>query len=374
MEFEYDENPMAGFEKAAVVQEEQASVEVLTELVGKEESELTDDDKALLEKSKDKIDEIRANIEKEQAEGSGGDGDLGVVGNLMKSEGFVGEGEFEDSSEGLGNYMKERDTARDQQVLTSFLKASPELASFYKHTIVDKKPAESFMRRLDKPTILTTEIKPLGESLSDVEKVTVLDSHRAIIKANLKGKVSETVLNSIIESAVEKGETEQLAKDSLADLTTAYNGELKLLEDQAQTLVDTDALNYENAQRVIKATVGKGALASNVIIPESEKLGFIDFLTKPINTMSGETKQQQVVSSLSPEQDLLLDYLLYKFSISGKFDIGSLKTRSSNKQFFNSAKGENDRRQSRDKGRVSGDGKINSVKNLPSNMKGVTFG
>jgi len=308
----------------------------IKEILSKEENDLTDEEKQVL------LDNEA--IAEKLSKGDEGSEESGVVADLKALEGFVEEGEYEDSLEGIKQYQKDRDGKRDPLIIGSFLKANPKMAAFYKHVVVDGKSEDSFLKEVSKPELLKSEVKSIKSSTSEIEKESIIDQHVKIIKQDLIGKLPEKTIEAILKVAVENGDTEQMAKDSLVNLNASYSKEVEALEAQKVAERQQEEREIEERIKTIKGLVSKGIIANNIAIPEVDKQGFIEFLTVPIDSVTGETKQEKVLNSLSNEEDMVLDYLLYIKSKTGKLDTSALKSNTSVSKFFKNSKKANDNR------------------------------
>lgn len=327
--------------------------EQITEILSKEESELTDEERTLLEKNEEVANRLLEAQEKGGQQGKEGEEEIGLLAEFMKEEGYLEEGEYEDSSEGLKKYIADRDKARDLKVITSFLESSPDVARVFNHVVVEGKPFASLIRETTKPEILEEKLIEIKPTSSDEDKETAIKQHTKIIRAGLKGKVSDTILEGMITTAVEKGETLALAKDVLKDIEASYNNEIESINKEAAARKKAEQDEANAAKENIKRLITKGEVAANVLIPESEKTEFYDFLVKPVDALTGKTKQTLIMESLTDEEDMLLDYLLFVKAKKGKIDFSALKSKSTVKKFFKNAKKANEDRSARAAGASS---------------------
>lgn len=348
----------------------------ITGLLEKDSADLTDDEKSILEKNDGVVNKLAADAmarEKAAEEGKGGESEegeeegdeLGAIDAFAKNEGFVDEAKFEDNVDGLQGYIEKRDSKRDLVVLGSFLEANSQVKDFYQHVVVDKKPPETFMQELSKPEILETEVKPIPTTGTDNEKQTVIDNHLNIIRADLKGKVPDSVIEATIKSAVEMGQTEILAKDSLANLNASHQRNIDAVNKEAadakQLAIDAKA----NAEKVITSLVTKGELASNVNIPDAEKKGFTEFLTIPVESVTQRTKYDKTLADFTPQEDMLIDWLVYQKYKNGKIDLSSLQRKSTSQKFIKNAKKANESREKGASGSRAGQA-FENISSMPS--------
>ena len=334
----------------------------ITTLLEKDEAELTDEEKKVLKENEEIVNKLQEGDDdgdgtgegtgegEGEGKGEGEGGEPGILEALMIEEGYVEEGEYEDSSDGIKQYIADRDKKRDLKVLEGFLSANEQMAAVFNHIVVQKKPLESLLRSSQKPAILETQLLETSATSTDEQKEQAVKQHSDIIRQGLKGKFSDSIVEQMITSAVEKGETLATARDVLKDIEKQHNADVASIEAQARTEAEALEKQEEEIRKNIQKVITKGEAASNIIIPQSDRVGLYEFLTKPVDALNNRTKQQIVSDTLSDEENILIDYLLYLKAKNGKIDLALLKSRSAKKKFFKKSKEENEDRQNRGTG------------------------
>ena len=359
----------------------------ITDILNKDEGDVTEDDKKFLESNQKLADDIATELEeqaklKEQS-GAGGeegggeagssDDELGAIATFGKDEGFVDEKvfkELEDSTDGISAYIKARDEVRDKELISSFLQANSEVAKFYEHTVVNQLPVESYLKtEIQRPAMLDEKILSIGTNATDDDKAAAITQHERIIREGLKGKLSDSVIEATIKAAVESGESYKLAVDTLNDQNKEWDDEVKAVNDRHAANVKAENERREAAENNFKNAVNKGLLLESLQIADADKAAFIDFATKPINAVTKQTKLEQIEDSLTTEEKLFFDYLLFKKAKDGKIDIKSIQPKTTNKKFFTSLKNKNNDRKPRGGGQE--DRAVGSIANLPKEITGI---
>ena len=261
---------------------------------------------------------------------------------LMSLEGYLEEAprEYDNSVEGVKAYLEDRDKKRDTEIVKNFLSSDPQLASFYKHTVVEGKDPKTFIKlNHDRPSFMDMDLPAIDGSTTEPEKKKINNQYDSVIKQYYSKKgLPEEAIDGLLESTKNKHE---LAKSALEGLKSEYQESINKEEEarkQEQLIQEQEA---KQTLQEINNIIDKNDFG-DFKIPESELGNFKNYVTVPVNK-EGLTQADIAYNSLSVREKLIVDYYIKQ-----KFKPRFAKVK--NNTFFSSVK-------DKTKDRVNPDGK-----------------
>jgi len=254
-------------------------------------------------------DDIDTEIEKETEEpeeevqevvSENGSEDDSVVAEIMSKLGYEIEGDFDDSPEGIVELTKAAGERIAEETLEAIFNNHPTVKQHLDFVMAGGDP-NKFMATQGEVTYASMEIKD-----SDVE------SQKNVLREYFKARGDE---EAFIDDMIETYED----KDQLYDKAIAAKNALaKVQESKKQQLIEQQRAEAQRRQQeaeqtwnTVKETVTKATDLAGIPISERDRSKFIDYISKPV-TREGYTQRDIDAGKLSLEQQLAMDFFLYK--------------------------------------------------------------
>lgn len=272
----------------------------LTELEAKEEKDLSDDDKAYIEKyTQAPLDEITT-----------------VKNDLEGTYGIKIEGTYENNPDGLKAIVQAVAPQVGEKMLLDYFDKVPYMRSFYDHVVVEGKSLETFLTKNEKPAFEQIEIKPF-DSLEEAEKPKAINNLKSIINMDLKAKgVSEEDINtltSLYESNGTLFDKAKASKDSLKVVHKAQVDQKLAIENQR---IAQEQVAQQAEYNLVKEMIIKNDI-NGTSIPVADVKAFQSAMLNPIDAQ-GRTIMDTKREELTLAQRTLLDYIVFKgFKVTG---------------------------------------------------------
>ena len=205
---------------------------------------------------------------------------------------------FEDTTEGIKQLIDKAAEYKNQQAQQEYFNERPEVRAYAAHLEAGG-TKESYFAFAPKD-YRNVDITKLDE---DQKANIVYDEYRAL-------GISDTKAKTLVEMHKEKKEIDVVAEESLTNL--AKRQETKEIEDM-KTVTEMrkqEAAATQQFWNDVTTTVKSGKLG-NVLIPEAETKGFLEYLSNPIDD-KGTTKHTKDANGESLELQLQLAYWRYK--------------------------------------------------------------
>ena len=234
------------------------------------------------------------------------DEDIPLTKELATMFGFEFEEEFEDSVEGILNLTKTAATKLAEQELDEIFNEHPQVKSLLEYLNLGGDP-NKFMDTTFPETDYTTI------ELTDDER-----QHEMLVTQELllKGYTQEDI-QAELEDYKAGGILENKAKRALVTLKKHQVAE-------KEAIVENQRKEFENQQREIEKywngvndTITKSTQFKGLTIPEADKKGLFDYISKPVK--DGKSQRDLDVEASDMETRLAVDYLLMK-----KFNLSNL--------------------------------------------------
>ncbi len=275
--------------------------------------------------------------------------DTPIYESLNKLIGYEVDGEFEESVEGIAEYTKKVGQKMAESEVKELFEAYPDVKEYLQFRLNDGDPAKYFESRfgdMDYSKIKITEQDEATQELVVKKYLSAQDYNEDEIAEFIKDYKDTNLLYKTAQKVVSKLVTTQSAKKEA------------LVSSQAEKAMKAEQ-DREQFVQEISSTIEKGSL-HDLIIPEKERREFKSWLLNV--DKKGETRRQQVMSKLSMEQKLQLEYLVFK-----GFNLKDLVRKEATQTKIDFLK-----KQTGDKGsRLGGLGKEEQFKSKASKLEGL---
>lgn len=242
--------------------------------------------------------------------------------------GYEIEGEFEDSTEGLAEYVRTAAEKVAEQRMNSVFEQYPELQ---RH--------KEFLEKGGKTQDLYGIQEPDFDSIQITAEDTVTQEQVAsAYLTDVKGLGKEEA-QILVNKMKEDGRLHDVSKNYLNEMKTLYEQEKQSVVEQQRQQYEEQLREYEETKGKVEEVINSGKVR-NYIIPDAQKKEFFEYLYKPVNE-KGQS-QREIDRADIPMEDLLaLELILFnkfkprvstaaKPSLSGRLSSKSSSSRMSN--------------------------------------------
>lgn len=229
----------------------------------------------------------------------GGDDPQTVIDIFRQSLGYEVEGEFDESLDGVLEYTRKAIPVAAQQVLEEVFNEFPEAEMLIKH-LRDGHSIDTFVEQFRQPELVKTEI-------TDKTDPIILER---IVRENLNAKgLDPDEVDVYVNYAKDTNTLFDKAQKSFTEIKTRHEKEVtakKEAESQKIKQIQEDQIKTWNQ---VNDIVKSGKIA-NSIIPDAEKVKFLEFLSKPVK--DNMTQRDLKYKEMTLEDHLYFDYLMFK--------------------------------------------------------------
>jgi hypothetical protein len=230
-----------------------------------------------------------------------------VAAEVARTLGFELEGDYDDSLEGITNFVRDisQNTAEDQ--LQSLFEQFPEVQQHLDYVLAGGESREFFQKQGQQIDFNSLEVRD-----DDV------NMQRAILAQFLQTKGHDTeFIQDTIDTYEDSGKL-------LANAQRAKSHLAKFQEEEQQLLMQTQQQQYEEQQEQqqqfwgeVADQIESGNEFAGVKIPDREKSNFFDYISQPVGD-SGETQRDLDYQEAGTDVKLAIDYMLYSgFDLNG---------------------------------------------------------
>jgi len=226
--------------------------------------------------------------------------DDSLISEVMSKLGYdFGEETFEDTTEGILELTRSAAEKISTETLDNIFNTHPSLKEHFEF-LQNGGRSEDYVQMNSEPDFANLDIS----GNSDIQKQLLTDYFLA------KGE-DEAFAQDMIESYEDKGTLAQkaeAAKAAFAKVQTDRRNELLTTQREAAEAKRQATIETWNT---VKATVSKATEFSGIAIPEKDRNKFMEYISAPVDK-DGRTARDLAASKLTLEQQLTLDYLLFK--------------------------------------------------------------
>jgi len=223
-----------------------------------------------------------------------------VVSEIMSKLGYEVEGDFEDSTEGIIELTKAASEKIAEETLEAIFSNHPTVKQHLNFVMAGGDP-NKFMATQGEATYASMEIND-----SDVQK------QKEILKTYFKARGDEDAfIDDMIETYEDKDQLYDKAIAAKNALAKAQDAKKQQLLEQQRAEAQRRQQEAEQTWNTVRETVTKATDLAGIPISERDRSKFIDYISKPV-TREGHTQRDLDAGKLSLEQQLAMDFFLYK--------------------------------------------------------------
>ena len=237
----------------------------------------------------------------------GGEEPSSIAFEVAKTLGFDIEGDYEDSVEGLTEFVRDlsQNTAEDQ--LNSLFEQFPEVQQHLDYVMAGGDSREFFQRQ--------------GQQV-DYNSIAIDEDNvgmqRAVLAQFLqvKGHDSEFIQDTI-DTYEASGKLYGNAEKAKAHLAELQEQEQQMMMEQQQQQYQQYQQEQQQFWNEVAETIESGNEFAGVRIPDREKSNFFDYISRPVGS-NGETQRELDYQEAGTDIKLAIDYMLYSgFDLNG---------------------------------------------------------
>lgn len=230
-----------------------------------------------------------------------------VAAEVARTLGFDMENDYDDSLEGLTNFVRDisQNAAEDQ--LQSLFEQFPEVQQHLDYVLAGGDSREFFQKQGQQIDFNALEVRDDDVSMQ-----------RAILAQFLQTKGHDTeFIQDTIDTYEDSGRllaNAKRAKDHLAQFQAEQE---QMLMEQQQQLYQEQQEQQQQFWNDVADTIESGNEFAGVKIPDREKSNFFDYISQPVGD-NGETQRDLDYQEAGTDVKLAIDYMLYSgFDLNG---------------------------------------------------------
>jgi len=230
-----------------------------------------------------------------------------VAAEVARTLGFELESEYDDSLEGITNFVKDisQNAAEDQ--LQSLFEQFPEVQQHLDYVLAGGESREFFQKQGQQIDFNALEVRD-----EDV------NMQRAILAQFLQTKGHDTeFIQDTIDTYEDSGRLLANAQRAKTHLAKFQEDEQQALMAQQQELHQEQQEQQQKFWGEVADTIESGNEFAGVKIPDREKSNFFEYISQPVSD-SGETQRDLDYQEAGTDVKLAIDYMLYSgFDLNG---------------------------------------------------------
>jgi hypothetical protein len=230
-----------------------------------------------------------------------------VAFEVAKTLGFELENDYEDSVEGLTNFVRDISQSAAEEQLAGLFEQFPEIQQHLDYVLAGGDSREFFQRQGQQIDYGSIEMREDDTSMQ-----------RAILAQFLqtKGHDSEFIQDTI-DTYEDSGRLFNNAQKAKQHLVKFQQEEQQQLMEQQQAMYQQRQEEQNQFWNEVAETIESGNEFAGVRIPDREKSNFFDYISQPIG-QNGETQRDLDYQQAGTDIKLAIDYMLYSgFDLNG---------------------------------------------------------
>lgn len=260
------------------------------------------------------IEEPEVEVEEQETEEEVEDDDVedveepsSVAFEVAKTLGFELENDYEDSLEGLTNFVRDISQNAAEEQLAGLFEQFPEVQQHLDYVLAGGDSREFFQRQGQQIDYNSIEVKEDDVSMQ-----------RAILAQFLQTKGHDTeFIQDTIDTYEDSGRLFNNAQKAKQHLVQFQEEEQKQLMEQQQQLYQQQQEQQQEFWNEVADTIESGNEFAGVRIPDREKSNFFDYISQPVG-QNGETQRDLDYQEAGTDVKLAIDYMLYSgFDLNG---------------------------------------------------------
>lgn len=256
------------------------------------------------EEVEDVEDEVYEDEEEEETEDNyvdeGSDEDLDVISEIAQTLGFEVDGEYDDSVDGLTNFVRDMGQQIAESQLQALFEQFPQVQKHLDYVMSGGNSAE-FLQVYNPQT----DFSAIEIDRDDVDIQRAVLGHYFISKGHDTDFVDEIL--DTLESNGKLYQKAHTAKEELAEYQEAQRQEIVRKQQAAFEAQKEQTLQFWDE---VANTIEQGNVFAGVRIPDRQKARFFEYISEPIGP-NGETQRDLDYAEAEIEAKLALDYLVF---------------------------------------------------------------
>lgn len=250
-------------------------------------------------------DEVEEEVEEDDVEEV--DEPSSVAFEVAKTLGFELENDYEDSLEGLTNFVRDISQNAAEEQLAGLFEQFPEVQQHLDYVLSGGDSREFFQRQGQQIDYSSIEVKE-----NDV------NMQRAILAQFLQTKGHDTeFIQDTIDTYEDSGRLFSNAEKAKQHLVKFQQEEQQQLMEQQRQAYQQQQEEQQQFWSEVADTIESGNEFAGVRIPDREKSNFFDYISQPVGK-NGETQRDLDYQEAGTDIKLAIDYMLYSgFDLNG---------------------------------------------------------
>ena len=230
-----------------------------------------------------------------------------VAFEVAKTLGFELENDYEDSLEGLTNFVRDISQNAAEEQLAGLFEQFPEVQQHLDYVLAGGDSREFFQRQGQQIDYNSIEVKE-----DDV------NMQRAILAQFLQTKGHDTeFIQDTIDTYEDSGRLFSNAEKAKQHLVKFQQEEQQQLMEQQRQAYQQQQEEQQQFWSEVADTIESGNEFAGVRIPDREKSNFFDYISQPVGK-NGETQRDLDYQEAGTDIKLAIDYMLYSgFDLNG---------------------------------------------------------
>jgi hypothetical protein len=243
----------------------------------------------------DDVDSTNASTQEDTVED---DDSESIYSSLNKTFGYDIEGEFDETVDGIAEYTKQVAVKMAESEVQQLFEAYPDVKEYLDFRLKNGDPKAFFEKSFNDVDYASLTIDEDNESLQE-----------KIVKEDLKKQgYSSDEIEEFVSDYKDSGLLYKMSNKSVKKLVEYQKKEKETLIQEQTKLEQQRQEETKKMVNSIETVIEKGDL-KNIIIPESKRKNFKEWLLKP--DTSGKTQREKQLESLSWEEKLQLEYMMF---------------------------------------------------------------
>ena len=230
-----------------------------------------------------------------------------VAFEVAKTLGFELENDYEDSLEGITNFVKDITQNAAEEQIAGLFEQFPEVQQHLDYVLAGGNSREFFQRQGQQVDYNSIEIAEDNVGMQ-----------RAVLAQFLQTKGHDAeFIQDTIDTYEDSGRLFSNAEKAKQHLVKFQEEEQQQLMEQQQQLYQQQQEQQQQFWNEVADTIESGNEFAGVRIPDREKSNFFDYISNPVG-QNGETQRDLDYQEAGTDIKLAIDYMLYSgFDLNG---------------------------------------------------------
>lgn len=238
--------------------------------------------------------------ESEDLVGEESDEELDIIGEIAQTLGFEIDGEYDDSVDGLTNFVRDMGQQLAETQLQALFEQFPQVQKHLDY-VMSGGNSNEFLQAYNPQT----DFAAMEIDRDDVNTQRAILGHYFVSKGHDYDFVEEML--DTMESNGKLYSKSQTAKEELANYQEQQRAELVRRQQEQYQRQQQETMEFWNG---VATKIESENVFAGVRIPDKQKAKFFDYISQPVGP-NGETQRDLDYAEAEIEAKLALDYLVY---------------------------------------------------------------